>query len=148
EQLRRYDAVFPPEQMLVLIYDDFRDDNEATVRRVLRFLDVADTQPIESVEANPTVGVRSVRLDALKQAVRSGQSPAARVLRAGGQALTTPRMRTALEPLLRRAVHGKPPAADARLMADLRRRFKPEVQALGEYLDRDLIALWGYDAIE
>ncbi len=39
-QLRRYHAVFPPEQVLVLIYDDFRADNEATVRSVLRFLGV------------------------------------------------------------------------------------------------------------
>ena len=42
ELLRRYHAVFPPEQVLVLIYEDFRRDNEATVRRVLRFLDVDD----------------------------------------------------------------------------------------------------------
>ena len=28
EQLRRYHAEFPPEQVLVLIYDDFRADNE------------------------------------------------------------------------------------------------------------------------
>ena len=41
------------EQMLVLIYDDFRADNEATVRRVLRFLEVDDGVPIEPVEANP-----------------------------------------------------------------------------------------------
>ena len=33
EQLRRYRAVFPEEQLLVLIYDDFRAENEATVRR-------------------------------------------------------------------------------------------------------------------
>ncbi len=58
EQLRRYHAVFAREQVLVLIYDDFRADNEATVRRVLRFLDVDDTAPIEAVEANPTVGIR------------------------------------------------------------------------------------------
>jgi hypothetical protein len=31
-------------------------------------------------------------------------------------------------------------------MLALRRRFKPEVVALGEYLDRDLVTLWGYDA--
>ena len=40
EQLRRYHEVFAPEQVLVLIYDDFRADNEGTVRTVLRFLDV------------------------------------------------------------------------------------------------------------
>ena len=31
-------------------------------------------------------------------------------------------------------------------MVELRRRFKPEVAALSEYLDRDLVGLWGYDA--
>ena len=29
-------------------------------------------------------------------------------------------------------------------MGELRRRFTGEVVALGEYLDRDLVGLWGY----
>src|SRR5271155_1319829 len=33
EQLRRYHALFPAERVLVLIYDDFRRDNEATVAK-------------------------------------------------------------------------------------------------------------------
>ena len=32
-------------------------------------------------------------------------------------------------------------------MLDLRRRFKPEVVALSEYLGRDLVALWGYEDV-
>jgi hypothetical protein len=32
-------------------------------------------------------------------------------------------------------------------MQELRRRFKPEVVALSDYLDRDLVALWGYDKL-
>jgi hypothetical protein len=44
-------------------------------------------------------------------------------------------------------VYGKPRAPDARLMLELRRRFKGEVVALSEYLDRDLVTLWGYDGI-
>src|SRR6202030_3525636 len=47
EQLRRYQDRFGREQLLVLIYDDYRDDNEGTVRRVLRFLDVDDRTPID-----------------------------------------------------------------------------------------------------
>ncbi len=35
EQLRRYHEHFSAEQLLVLIYDDFRADNEGTVRRVM-----------------------------------------------------------------------------------------------------------------
>ena len=53
EQLRRYRAVFAPEQMLVLIYDDFRDDNEGTVREVLRFLEVDDDVPIDGARGEP-----------------------------------------------------------------------------------------------
>jgi hypothetical protein len=32
-------------------------------------------------------------------------------------------------------------------MEELRRRFRPEVQAFGDYIGRDLIALWGYDRL-
>src|SRR5437588_778856 len=53
EQLRRYHDVFAREQVLVLIYEDFRRDNEATVRTVLRFLGLDDTLPVELVETKP-----------------------------------------------------------------------------------------------
>ena len=33
------------------------------------------------------------------------------------------------------------------LLAELRHRFKGEVQALSEYLGRDLVTLWGYDSL-
>jgi hypothetical protein len=39
------------------------------------------------------------------------------------------------------------PAADEDFMLELRRRFKPEVEALSEYLDRDLVTFWGYDSL-
>jgi Sulfotransferase family len=148
EQLQRYRDVFPQEQLLVLIYDDFRADNEATVRRLMRFLEVDDTQPVRVVEANPTIGVRSVWLDELRRSLRAGRGPALRTLRYVGKALTTYRLRKALYyPLMRRTVYSQPPAADTELMLELRRRFKPEVISLGEYLDRDLVKLWGYDSI-
>jgi Sulfotransferase family len=146
EQLSRYRAAFAPEQMLVLVYDDFRADNAGTVRRVLSFLDVDETAPIEVVEANPTVGVRSVRLDTLRRQLHSGGGPALAALRGAGRALTTRRLREGLlYPLQRRAVYGKPPPPDEEFMQELRRRYKPEVVALSEYMDRDLVALWGYD---
>lgn len=33
-------------------------------------------------------------------------------------------------------------------MVELRRRYKPEVVAVSEYLDRDLVKLWGYDELD
>src|SRR5947209_495893 len=78
EQLRRYHSTFGPEQVLVLLYDDFRRDNRGTLRDVLRFLDVDDTVELEPVEANPSVRVRSLRVDALERALRSSTAPAGR----------------------------------------------------------------------
>jgi hypothetical protein len=41
----------------------------------------------------------------------------------------------------------QPPEPDESFMLELRRRFEPEVVALSEYLDRDLVGLWGYDRL-
>ena len=149
EQLRRFHAVFPREQVLVLIYEDFRADNASTLRTVLRFLDVDDAQPIEVREANPAVSVRHVRIDRLMRALAAGRGPFASTLRATFKALTSQRLRrTVVHPLRRKLVYGEPPPPDEQFMLELRRRFKPEVVALSEYLGRDLVTLWGYDSVE
>jgi hypothetical protein len=148
EQLQRYRAEFPAEQLLVLIYDDFRDDNEETVRRVLRFLQADETVAVAAMDANRTVALRSERLADVKRALRSGGGPVSRTLRGAGKTLTTSRMRERLYyPLQRRALYRQPPPPDEEFMLELRHRFKGEVEALSEYLDRDLVTLWGYDAI-
>src|SRR5580692_11583470 len=144
EQLRRYHHLFGAEQVLVLIYDDFRADNEATVRTVLRFLDVEVEVPIKAVDANPTVAARSRVLDEWTHSLRAGRGPLARGMKATVKALTPPRLR---RNAVRTIVYGGAPPLDEALMLDLRRRYKPEVVALSEYLKRDLVKLWGYDSI-
>ncbi len=146
EQLRRYHELFGRERVLVLIYDDFRAENEATVRRVLRFLDVDNTLSIEPVEANPTVHARSQRLNELLHAVSVGHGPLSLAVKATVKALTPTRLRRrARDAAQRRIVFATPPSPEAELMIELRCRFRGEVVALSEYLDRDLVSLWGYD---
>ncbi len=148
EQLGRYHSVFPAEQVLVLIYDDFRADNEAAVRTVLRFLDVDADAPIEVVDANPTVASRSRALDGWAHGLRAGRGPFARGIRAALRTLTPARMRRgAMHGLQRNVVNRSAPAPDEALTRELRLRFKPEVVALSDYLDRDLVKLWGYDEL-
>jgi hypothetical protein len=148
EQLRRYHAALPREQTLVLIYDDFKRDNEGTVRTVLRFLGVNDAITLEPINANPTIAVRSVRLQALVGDIRQSRNPVARGLKKTVTTLSSEQLRRdVLYPLRRRAVYGPPRPPDERFMLELRRRFKGEVVALSEYLDRDLVTLWGYDGI-
>lgn len=149
EQLRRYHAAFPSEQVLVMIYDDFRLDNEAAVRTVLGFLGVDDTAPIEVMDANPTVGVRSQRLHELVHAVSVGRGPLSVGFKRAVKALTPRRLRReVLHATQRRVVYAAPRPPDEELMLELRRRFKGEVVALSEYLDRDLVTLWGYGNVD
>jgi hypothetical protein len=150
EQLRRYRARFPPEQMLVLIYDDFLADNDATIRRVLRFLEVDEDSVLEAVNANATTStVRSYQVKDLVHAVSTGRNPLARPVKATLKALTTRRLRHgAIGTIQRRVVVAEPPPPDQTFMTELRRSFKPEVLALSDYLDRDLVSLWGYDQVD
>lgn len=149
EQLRRYRELFPPEQILVLIYDDFRRDNDETVRKVLRFLEVDQTIPLASVEANPTVRVRSRSLNRFLYDLRMGRGAGPAFLKRGVTAAVPRKLRRrVLETVQRRLVFGDPAPAEEELMVELRRRFKPNVVALSQYMERDLVALWGYDRIE
>jgi Sulfotransferase domain len=149
EQLRRYHEAFGAERVLVLIYDDFRRENEATVQRVLRFLDVDAGVPVEPVTANPTVRVRSPGLYELIRTTYMGRGRFQRAMKSAIKAVTPQQLRRgALRATRRHLVYGAPRPADEELMLELRRRFKGEVVALSDYLDRDLVTLWGYDAID
>jgi hypothetical protein len=160
EQLRRFEAEFGRERMLVLVYDDFRRDNDATARRVLRFLDVDDTLSLDAPKGDQTDNLnrgrrarRAVRLQRFHRAALALQLARRQPAQAGRvsrtvDALTPSWLRSdALENLARRTVFSVPPPPDEQLMLELRRRFKPEVEALSEYLDRDLVAEWGYEHV-
>jgi len=151
EQLNRYYEHFSPERVLVLIYDDFRSDNEAAVRRILRFIEVDDQVPIDLMNVNVTkrTMARSDQLDRALRSTSMGGSVLARSAKATVKSLTTqPLRRAALRTIQRRnSVAAPPPPPDERLMVELRERFKPEVVALSELLGRDLVSQWGYDRL-
>ncbi len=150
EQLRRYHEAFPAEQVLVLIYDDFRADNDAALRRVQRFLGVEDDVEIDVLDANVSNRrMRSQWLDDLLSTVSLGSGPVSRAVKGAAKLLSTNESRIrAMRAMRRNVVYGKPEPPDERLMLELRRRFKGEVLALSEYLDRDLVGLWGYDRLD
>ena len=149
EQLQRYREIFPPEQILTLIYDDFLSDNAATVRRVARLLGVEEREPVQEIRANPSVRMRSQQLDDVVHAVSVGSGPMSRAVKASAKVLTPERLRRdVLRFAQRRLVHGRPQPVDESFMIELQRRFKPEVLALSDYLGRDLVTLWGYDELD
>jgi hypothetical protein len=148
EQLRRYRKHFPPEQLLILIYDDFREDNANTMTDVLGFLGVAQDAPIELGEANPSVRMRSQHLDEMVNSLAVGRGGMASTVNTMVKA-AVPRgvRRAALKEVQRRFVATEPDPPDPALVLEIRRRYRDEVASLSEFLDRDLITLWGYDSI-
>lgn len=148
EQLERYERLFAPEQILILIYEDFRSENETTVRRVLRFLGLDDAIELRAREANPTVHMRSQQLDELVHRFSVGRGPFSLALKAAVKTLTPRRLRRgALEAAQRKLVLGPAQPPDEQLMRELRIRYRPEVERLSEHLGRDFVALWGYDRL-
>jgi hypothetical protein len=148
EQLQRYRAAFPPEQVLVLIYEDFRADNVATVQQVLRFLGIEDAPAAEPVEVNRAAGLRSTRLQQTVRSLYLGRAPGTRVAKSTVKALTPRRARRRALAIVDRAQHSEPPPLDPAFARELRLRFKDEVAFVGEYLGRDLTSFWGYDRID
>ena len=148
EQLRRFELALSRERLLVLVYDDFRADNVGVVRRVLRFLGVDEGVELGVVRANPTVRVRSRRLDDLLHSVSVGRGPVSGLVKMSVKGVSSRRVRRGVLGLVRaRAVVAAPPPVDEGLMLQLRRRFRDEVVAVSEYLGRDLVGEWGYDKL-
>ncbi|HTZ65336.1 MAG TPA: sulfotransferase [Solirubrobacteraceae bacterium] len=147
EQLRRYHAAFGREQVLVLIYEDFRRDNEAAVGTVLRFLGVDHTYAIDTMQTRPSRDLRFHRLHRLVNLRRIALRNMAVVgsLSRTVSALTPTPLRGGLQSRWRRVAYGEAPPPDEEFMRELRRRLKPEVEALSDYLGRDLVTAWGYD---
>jgi hypothetical protein len=147
ELLRRYEAVFSAEQILVLIYDDYRADNNATLRSVLRHIGADDSFEFQLLQSNPTVSVRSQRLAGMLHQVRAGRGAGASGVHRAIKAVVPRGIRQGAAERVQASLHTAPPPPDEALMAELRVRLKPQVEALSEHLGRDLVSLWGYQQV-
>ncbi len=126
EQLRRYDAVFPREQILVLIYEDYRRENDATLRRVLSFLDVDEEYSLSVPEANITRRrVRSSRVHTVRRVLSQGRGPVSGAIRSAIKTLPPEVRKRVMWPAADRILYARPRPVDESLMTEIRRRFKP-----------------------
>jgi hypothetical protein len=135
DQLERYLDVFSPEQIHVVVHDDFVSDRVGTYRRVLEFLDVDPSHRPEMAVVN---GNKVVRSPALRTALRRG-SPGLR--RAGRLFVPSASARAGLRRRLHamNVVERPRPALDQALRQALRAEFEPEVRRLESVLGRRLL---------
>ncbi len=144
EQLQRYHAVFAREQVLVLIYDDLRTDNAGTLRAVQDFLGI-ERRPVRRIgERNASVRRRVGVDNALHEAFFGGGAVLQGARRLAKLVTPERARRRAFQTARSKLAFASPAAADPALMGELRERFAPEVRALGDYMGRDLVSLWGY----
>ena len=134
EQVRRYLATFPPEQVHVILFDDFVRDTEAVYVDVLRFLGVYDLNyrpEFKRVNEN-----RRLAFVALEHFVKRRTS-----IRRQIKALS-PRLYSSLYSTFR-GLNARP-ARREEMAPELRKqlieRFASDVAALSALLDRDLSA--------
>ena len=100
------------------------------------------------MQANPTSACARRDLTVSARAVGAGRGPVSRRRQGDGQDADTSERCGVRACSIRcngALVYAEPPPPDESFMLELRRRFKGEVVALSEYLDRDLVTLWGYD---
>ena len=132
QQLSRYLQTFGREQVLVIIFDDFADNERHEYLRVTDFLRIDPAFMPEFTVANPGTA-------------RSGV-PFPRFLRRHHrvhrliQATTPAALRRRLGSILNRVSPAPPPKPPGRTEAErkLRAHFAPEIEDLSQLLDRDL----------
>ena len=153
EQLRRFHEHFPAEQVLVLIYEEFRADNQATLRDACCASWSVDDGPTPRPGRHAAGEGGALAACCTASPRRCAGLAKTRPGRGAWRARPTRRCpsvcaRRRVRAGWRRLVYAAPRPPDPQLMLELRRRFKPEVQAAGEYLGRDLVSLWGYEDID
>jgi hypothetical protein len=135
-QVERFWAVFPRDQILVLVFEEFRADNEGHYQRVLEFLGADPSYAPEFREVHASSAPRSRRLN------RALNTPAVKrsLFRAlGSRRYDALRGRVA-GATMKRADRGEIPPSIER---ELREELRPEVDRVSELVDRDLRSLWG-----
>jgi hypothetical protein len=134
DQLARYHAVFAPEQLHVVLYDDLANDTAGVYREILRFLEIDDTFQPELEVVNPNMVVRS---PGFRDFLRNPPAP----VRAIGRALVRDqRVRRALGHRVNslNSVTTERPPLDPSVRARLQAIYASQIDELEDLLHRDL----------
>lgn len=140
EQVRRFLDVFPREQVLILLHDDFKADNEKVYDQVAAFLGLDLAWRPQFRVVNRKVGVR---FRALKQASDQLLFPIKRFLKP-----LVPNGIYKAGRSLYRGLFFRTKGLPILLPEDrqrFKREFREEVASLSALLDRDLLTLWNYE---
>lgn len=141
EQIRRFVEYFKEDQIKIIIYDDFKADNEKVFRQTLEFLNISDDFIPEFTTVNKQVSVRS---RVIKQFVdKNFYSVKTFIKKTSGKSFFQ-WSRSFYRKLI--FSNQELPPLDGELKSKLKIEYLGEVEKLSKLLSRDFIREWDYPA--
>lgn len=129
--LKRYFDLFPKNQILTLIYEDFKNNNLEVMRKIFEFLEVDSTfQPNFKVKHNDLHPPSSPTL------VKFLYSP--HFLRRNIKGLIPPKFRRPILTFFEKILGEKNPQIPVRLRNSILEVFKEDIQSLQDLIQKDL----------
>jgi len=148
DHLERFYNYFDRDQVIVFIYEDFKQDNARVYKELLQFLGVDDRfLPPAFNTYNKSRKLRSKWAQHFVHDLSHGEGALSPVRAAIKSITPEPLRRSALQFAYRHLVFKPKPAVDPTLEQQLKSRFLPHVRAFGRLIGRDMVNEWGYEAI-
>lgn len=139
QQVKRYYELFPKDQILVLIMEEFKNDNKKYYTQVLKFLDVqSDNNHLPNFKTvHGAQSPRSITLNNLLN--RQGFKDL--IYKFTGQKFYTRISKFVAKLMMSESArHNLSPAIEKRL----KRENRSEVEKIGKLVGRDLTTIWDY----
>ena len=142
QQVKRYCDRFKPEQIKVILFEEFKSANDRIFREVLEFLEVEPsfTPEYAAVNVNKEVKFKSVNNLINSPLVKSITK----------NLLSQEFNEFVRDNIVERFLWHQAPKASIpeEIKTQLRSQYRPEVIKISELLDRDLVSEWGYAIAE
>ncbi len=141
QQVKRYYDRFNPDQIKVVIFEDFKSENERIYREILEFLGVEPsfTPEYEAVNVN-----KEVKFKAINNLVNNPL-----IKNISKNLLSQEFNEFVRDNIVERLLWHQAPKATMpeEIKTKLRQQYQPQVVQISELLGVDLVTKWGYDTL-
>ncbi|MEL6928961.1 MAG: sulfotransferase [Cyanobacteria bacterium J06600_6] len=142
QQVRRYCDRFKPEQIKVILFEEFKSANERIFREVLEFLGVEPNFTPEYAAVNVN---KEVKFKAINNLINSP------VVKSITKNLLSQEFNEFVrDNIVEKFLWHQAPKASIpeEIKMQLMEQYRPEVIKISELLDRDLVSEWGYGSVK
>lgn len=141
QQVKRYGDRFKPEQIKVIIFEEFQSENERIYREILEFLEVDSsfTPEYDAVNVNKEVKFKAIN-DLVNNPLLKNISK---------NLLSQEFNEFVRDKIVEKLLWHQAPKASMpkEIKTQLMQQYKPQVEQISELIDVDLVTKWGYDKV-